>query len=131
MLKPIIGTVGLALVGLFGYYYFTDAGGTQGERAEKAGMRVLDTAKDTTAGGVIKTRLTAALGLDAARLVHVWYDDGHVIVYGLAPESVTADGIRSLVKDIPGVKEIEVLIQARPALTPGGTTTEAPPAAKP
>jgi hypothetical protein len=123
-------TVVLALAGLFGYYYLTDSSGRSGqERAKDAGLHVLDTAKDTAAGGAIKTRLTAALGMDASRLLHVWYDDGKVLIYGLAPAGVDEPRIRGLLSDVPGLSSVEILIQPRPdyvtaALSGGG----APPA---
>lgn len=115
MIKGVAGTVVLALVGLFGYYYLTNSSGKSGQdRAKEAGLHVLDTAKDTAAGGAIKTRITAALGMDAARLLHVWYDDGRVIVYGLAPAGIDEARIRSLVGDVPGLQSVEILVQTRP-----------------
>ncbi len=115
MLKPIMGTVVLALVGLFGYYFLTDSSGkTAGERAQDAGRHVFDTAKDTAAGGAIKTKLVAALGVDATRMLHVWYDNGQVIVYGLAPKGLDPEKLKALVQDVPGLKGVDVLIQERP-----------------
>lgn len=121
MLKPIMGTVVLALVGLFGFYFLTDSSGkTAGERAQDAGRHVFDTAKDTAAGGAIKTKLVAALGLDATRLLHVWYDNGQVIVYGLVPHGLEADRVKALVQDVPGLKSVDVLIQERPGFVGSG-----------
>ena len=115
MFRAALGTVVLALAGLFGYYYFTDSSNRSGqERARDAGLHVLDTAKDTAAGGAIKTQLTAALGMDAARMLHVWYDDGRVIVYGLAPEGFDEQRIRALLSGTPGLTNIEILVQPRP-----------------
>lgn len=115
MLKPIMGTVVLALVGLFGYYFLTDSSGkSAGERAQDAGRHVFDTAKDTAAGGAIKTKLVAALGMDATRMLHVWYDNGQVVVYGLAPKGLDAEKIKALVHDVPSLKSVDVLIQERP-----------------
>lgn len=115
MLKAIIGTVVLALAGLFVYYYFADSSGRSSEeRARDAGRQVLDTARDTAGGGAAKAQLTAALGMDASRMLHVWYDDGRVIVYGLAPEGVDEQRIRSALANVPGVSSIEVMIQPRP-----------------
>lgn len=116
MFKPVLGTIALALIGLFGYYFLTDSSGKSAkERAADAGRHVLDTAKDTAAGGAIKTKLIAALGVDTMRLIHVWYDNGQVVVYGLAPTGVDADRLMSLVRDVPGLKHVEVFVQERPA----------------
>lgn len=130
MIKGIVGTVLLGLVGLFGYYYLTDSSSKSGqERATDAGLHVLDTAKDTAAAGAIQTRLTAALGIDATRLLHVWYDDGRVIVYGLAPAGMDEQRIRSLLSDVPGLTSVEILVQERPDYVSGAASAGGPPPA--
>jgi hypothetical protein len=128
VIKGIAGTVLLGLVGLFGYYYLTDSSGKSGqERAKDAGLHVLDTAKNTAAGGAIQAALTTALGMDATRLLHVWYDDGRVVVYGLAPAGTDEKRIRTLLSEVSGIKSVEILIQERPDYVSVATGAGNPP----
>lgn len=132
MFRAGLATLVLGLGGLFGYYFLTDSSGKSGqERAKDAGMHVLDTAKDTAVGGAIKTSLTAALGMDGASLLHVWYDDGKVIVYGLTPPGIDEERLRGLLKDVPGLTTVEILIQPRPEYVSDRTAPSAQPPASP
>lgn len=118
MLRGILVTTVVAGAGLFGYYFLTDATGrSTADKAKDAGMNVVSDAKDSGAAMLIQGRLMTAFGMDAMRLVHVYYDDGHVIVYGLAPESLDAAAVEKTVQELPGgVTDVQVLLQPRPAL---------------
>lgn len=117
MFRAIFGTAFIAGLGLFGYYFLTDSSGrSAADKAKDAGMNVVSDAKDSGAALLIQGRLMTAFGMDAMRLVHVYYDNGHVIVYGLAPESIDVDAVERTVREIPGaVSQVEILFLPRPA----------------
>ena len=120
MIRSAVVTVVLAGAGLFGYYFMTDRSERPaGEKARDAAGHVGDLAKDTGAAMVVQARLTARYGIDATRFVHVHYDDGAVIVYGLAPVEMKADEVTEIVKVVPGVSSVDVRIGERPpAMSP-------------
>lgn len=117
MFRAVLGTTIVAGLGLFGYYFLTDSTGRSAtDKAKDAGMNVVSDAKDSGAALLIQGRLMTAFGMDAMRLVHVYYDDGHVIVYGLAPESIDVDAVEKTVREIPGaVSDVEIMLLPRPA----------------
>ncbi|MFN0136786.1 MAG: BON domain-containing protein [Phycisphaerae bacterium] len=120
MFRSAIVTVVLAGAGLFGYYFVTDrTDRPAGEKARSAAGQVGDLAKDTGAGMVVQARLTARYGVDATRFIHTHYDDGAVVVYGLAPVEMKADEVAEIIKAVPGVKSVDVRIGERPlAMSP-------------
>lgn len=120
MIRGLITFVALVALFLFGYFYFSDRSGrSSADKAASAGAQVLTTAKQTGVEMLIEGRLKADLGLDAAAYLHVYFRDGTAIVYGVAPESATAEKIAAAARAVPGVTSVEVLVQPRPAtMTP-------------
>lgn len=120
MIRGLITFVALVAVFLFGYFYFSDRSGrSSADKAASAGAQVLTTAKQTGVAMLVEGRLKADLGLDASAYLHVYFRDGNVIVYGVAPESASSEKIAAAAGAVPGVKSVEVLVQPRPAaMTP-------------
>lgn len=115
MIRSVVLTVILAGGGLFGYYFLTDRSERpNGDKARDAAVQVGDAAKDTGAAVLVQARLTARFGMDAMRYLHVRYDDGAVVVYGLAPRHVAADALVETVRAIPGVTSVQALIHELP-----------------
>lgn len=133
MIKSTAAFFLVAGIGMFAYYFVTDRSGKpDGERATSALQKVGDAAVDQGMAGVAKGRLAVSLGIEGSRFVHTWYDEGKVLVYGLAPAGANVEQIIADLKQIPGVREVEVQILERPAYLdlPSDTATHAtePPA---
>jgi hypothetical protein len=123
-LRAVIAVVVLALLGLFGYFYVTDhSGKPSAERAKGAAAQVGGVMVDQGIAELVRVRLVAKYGFDATRFLHVWHDNGHVLVYGLAPADVKADEVRDDVGRMPGVSAADVSLQPLPAYL----TAAAPP----
>lgn len=128
MIRSLIGVGVIVLGGLFAYYYLTDSSGKSGaEKARSAVERVGDNVVDRGAASAVRAKLAADFGVDAARFLHVYYDEGTAVVYGLAPQSVTAEAIRAKVAAVPGVKTTVVRVLPRPAEMTSAAGAPAPP----
>lgn len=126
MVKSIVVVMCLGLAGLFGYYYLQDSSGRAvGDKAADAMRSVGDKVRDEGVAGMVKVRLASKFGMDATRFVHVHYDEGKVLVYGLTPAAVTAEQIKAEAQQVPGVTHVEVQVSTRPA------EFDAPPPAPP
>ena len=116
MIRSVMLVAALGFAGLFGYYFLADnTGRPVGDKAADAVRHVGDKVRDEGVAGMIKVRLTSRFGMDATRFVHVHFDEGKVLVYGLAPAAITAEQLQSEAAQVPGVSSVEVLISARPA----------------
>jgi hypothetical protein len=116
MIRSLIGVSVVVLGGLFAYYYFTDSSGKSGaEKAKAAAERVGDNVVDHTVAGAVRAKLASDFGVEAARFLHVYFDEGTIVVYGLAPQAVSPESIRSKVAAVPGVKTTVVRVLPRPA----------------
>jgi len=116
MFRSAIVTLLLIGSGLFGYYFFTDrSGAPAADRARNAAGQLGDLAKDTGEGLMVQARLTARWGTDAMKYVHVYYNDGALVIYGLAPAHVKPDELITAAREVPGVKSVDVLVHERPA----------------
>lgn len=116
MVRSFVVFVFLAAAGLFTYFFVTDRSDRRdSERASDALRKVGDTAMDQGMAGAIKGRLAVAYGLEGSRFLHTWFDNGKVLVYGFAPADVTNEQIVGRVLEMPGVREVEVLVLPRPA----------------
>ncbi len=126
MIRAGVAVVLIGLVGLFGYFYLTDRSGTtKSDKARNAAVQVGDVVVDEGIAELVRVRLTTEFGLERTRYLHVWHDNGKVLVYGLAPETLAAEQIRTEAAKVPGVSSVEVLVQARPAyLTPTPAAAE-------
>ncbi|QOJ15537.1 MAG: hypothetical protein HRU75_13190 [Planctomycetia bacterium] len=110
--------------GLFAFYFLTDARGKSGgERAADALSRVGDAAMDQGIAGAAKGRLAVCYGIDGVRFLHTWFDEGRLLVYGMAPPQVTPDQIAAEVRVLPGVREVEVQVTPRPGYLSGTSAT--------
>lgn len=115
MIRSAVVTVVVAGVALFGYYFMRDrTERAMSEKARDAAGQVGELAKNTGAAMVVQARLTAKYGVDAMQFVHSHYDDGAVVVYGLAPVEMKPDEVAEVVKAIPGVTSVNVLVTERP-----------------
>lgn len=127
MMKSIVVVVCVGLAGLFGYYYLQDSSGRAvGDKAADAMRSVGDKVRDEGVAGVVKVRLASKFGMDATRFVHVHYDEGKVLVYGLTPAAVTAEQLKAEAQQVPGVSSVEVLIATRPVEFDATPTPPAP-----
>jgi osmotically-inducible protein OsmY len=133
MMKSIVVVVCLGLAGLFGYYYLQDSSGRAvGDKAADAMRSVGDKVRDEGVAGMVKVRLASKFGLDATRFVHVHFDEGEVLVYGLTPAAITADQLQGEAQQVPGVTSVQVLISTRPAeFDAAAPAPGAPPAREP
>jgi hypothetical protein len=124
MIRSGLAFIALGLLAMFGYFFVMTPGDRPGgDRAKQAAVELGDAVVDQSAAGLVRARLATSLGLDGVRFLHVHYDDGKVLIYGLAPARVTADGLAGLVRGIPGVRTVDVQIMTRPTyldvLAPG------------
>jgi len=115
MIKRGVAVLGAALVGLFGYYFLTDRSDRpNAEKARSAAVQVGDAVRDTGVAGLVDVRLKSKFGFDATRFLHYYYDEGRVVVYGLAPAGVEAEQLRNEALGVTGVREAEVYVHPRP-----------------
>ena len=128
MVRSSLAVVALGLLAMFGYFWITASSDQSNtDRAKEAVARVGDTVKDQGAASLISARLKAGLGLNEARFLHVYYDDGETVVYGMAPEGVSNDRIAALAREVPGVQHVDVQVLPVPAsLSPDASHTAAP-----
>ena len=126
MIRTCLVVFVLGLLGLFGYFIVTAPGDQSGaERAKGAALQVGDVVVDQGVAGLVHARLTASLGLETARFLHVHADDGRVLIYGLLPPSVSSEDLAERARSVPGVKRVDVQVLPRPGyldttLTPEG-----------
>lgn len=115
MIRSFVVLGVLVLGGLFAYYYLTDSSGRSGEEKAKSALeRVGDTVKDRTAASAVRAKLAADFGVKTAEFLHVYFDDGTAVVYGLVPDSVSAEAIQKSIGSVPGVKTVIVRVLPRP-----------------
>ncbi len=119
MLRSLVGLVLLAGAATFAYFFFTNPpAATTGERARKALSDTGEAVVDQGLAAAVHVRLASGAGVDAARFLHVYNHDGSVVVYGLLPGSLTAEQLTTWAREVPGVKQVEVLVVPRPAHVP-------------
>lgn len=103
------------LLALFGYFFLNEPQNKPGEeRARQAALRVGDLVLEEGQAGVIRMNIVANYGIDAARFLHVYCNNGRVLIYGLAPEGVTPDALVQIARQIPNAQQVEVLVLPRP-----------------
>lgn len=128
MFRSLIVFGVLVLGGLFAYYYFTDSSARSGEQKAKSALeRVGDTVADRTAASAVRAKLAADFGMDTARFLHVHFDEGTALVYGLVPPSLQSESIRQKLVGIPGVKTVIVRVLPQPSEISTATGTTASP----
>ena len=116
MIRSGLALVALVLLGLFGYFFVMSPPEHSGaERAKEAVGQVGDTVVDEGVAGLIRARLATTYGLDGARFLHAHYDSGQALVYGLLPANVSAEDVAALVRQIGGIKQVDVQALPRPA----------------
>lgn len=115
MIRSLGSVAAVALIGLFGYYFFTDHSDRDNmAKAKEATRNAMDAVRDKGAASLVSVRLTATFGLDATRFLHVHYDNGHAVVYGLAPESLSSEAVVDLAKKVAGVTSAEAILEPLP-----------------
>lgn len=112
-----LATIGvLGLLGLFGYFYFTgDKTKPKTERAQEAAVQVGETVRDRSVAGMVSVQLASTLGTGPSRFLHVFFEDGHALVYGLVPETVASEDVAAIARGVPGVRSVKVLVHPLPA----------------
>lgn len=114
MIRGTIAVLVLLLLGAVGYYMYRDTSERSNvEKAQAAAERVGEKVVDQGVAGLVKVRLGKELGIDAARFLHVHHDHGRTLVYGIVAPSIDAERIRSVVSDVPGVKDVDVRVMQR------------------
>lgn len=115
MIKAVVATTLLTGVGLFAYFYFTDRSDAPvGEKARRAASSVGNVVVDQGIAAGVSGALKATLGTGKARFLHVFNDDGHVVVYGMAAAGVSDKAIAEVARKFPGVKHVEVRLTQVP-----------------
>lgn len=115
MVKSGIAVVAVGLLALFGYFYAANRGEvSRAEKAKQAAADVGDAVRDKGVAGLVDVRLKTKFGLDATRFLHAYYDEGHVVLYGLLPAGVDQQLLVDEAAKVPGVSTVELLIQPRP-----------------
>jgi hypothetical protein len=110
----------VCLLGLFGYFFLSNnSAQSNKEKAKSAAVQLGDTVRDQGVAGLVGVRLKSKFGLEATRFLHTYFDEGRVLVYGLLPESVSAESVREQAAKVVGVTEVEVLVAVRPAFVDG------------
>jgi osmotically-inducible protein OsmY len=116
MIRTAVAILVLAVLGLFGYFYVSDKGNDDaGDKAKRALYQAGDVVADKGLETAVKVRLTASIGFDASRFLHVYNNDGRVLIYGLVPDEVSQEQIVKQAEQVPGVKSAEVMLLSRPA----------------
>lgn len=116
MIRSAVLVLILVVAGLFGWFYVrSDSTQDSGRRARDAAGEIGDVVMDKGMAGLVHARLVTKLGYESAAFLHVYHDDGRVIVYGLLPETVDPQVVIEEVSSTPGVKAVELLVQPRPA----------------
>ena len=116
MVKSGIAVITVGLLVLFGYFYAANRTGvSRTEKAKQAATDVGDTVRDKGVAGLVDMRLKTKLGFDATRFLHAYYDEGHVVLYGLVPADVDQQLLIDEAGKVPGVDSVELLAQPRPA----------------
>ncbi len=111
------GITVLVLLGLagFGYFYLTsDGAGSRTDRAKTAARNLGDAVRDKGVAELVEVRLKTKFGIDATRFVHAFFDEGHVVVYGMVPAGIDPGALQSEAAKVPGVSDALVLVQPRP-----------------
>ena len=115
MIRTGLAIVALGLLAVFGYFFVTASGQRgQAERAKHAAVETKDAVVDQSVAGFVRARLATKYGLDGARFLHVYFDEGRVLVYGLLPPNATAEQIAAEADEVPGVRDAEVRALPRP-----------------
>lgn len=116
MIRSTILITLVILLGLFGYFFLNEPQtNSSDQRAKQAAMRVGDLVLEEGQAGVIRMNIIANLGVETARFLHVYCNNGRVLIYGLAPEGVTAESLTQIARQIPNAQQVEVLISPRPS----------------
>jgi hypothetical protein len=115
MIKSGIAVAVVALAGLFVYFYAANpADVSRSDKAKQAAIEVGDAVRDEGVAGLVDVRLKAKFGLDATRFLHTYFDEGRLVVYGLAPAGMDLQLLHDEAAKVPGVATVELLIQTRP-----------------
>jgi|GEM_PF-2605251 len=120
MIKSGIAVTTLAAAGLFVFFFASNSDDVgNADKAKQAALDVGDAVRDKGVAGLVDLRLKTKFGFEATRFLHAYFDQGAVVVYGMAPESLDSEAIRAEAAKTPGVDAAEVLIHPRPAsITP-------------
>ncbi|MBL8880499.1 MAG: BON domain-containing protein [Phycisphaerales bacterium] len=115
MIRSTILFTLVVLLAFFGYFFLNQPQTKPtDERAKQAAMRVGDLVLEEGQAGVIRMNIVANLGVDTARFLHVYCNNGRVLIYGLAPEGVTADALTQIARQMPNAQHVDVQITPRP-----------------
>jgi hypothetical protein len=115
MIKSGIAVATLALAGLFVYFYTANrADVSRSDKAKQAVIEVGDAVRDKGLAELVDVRLKTKFGLDATRFLHTYYDEGRVVVYGMAPVGIDLQALHDEAAKVPGIVTAEVLVQTRP-----------------
>ena len=129
MIRAGVGIIGIGLLGLFGYYFLADhTPQTNLEKAKGAAIQVGDTVRDKGVASLVDVRLKSRFGMEATRFLHVYYDAGRIVVYGMAPADMDPAALSAEAASAPGVDEVEVFVTPRPAYVESLPTVATPPA---
>lgn len=127
MMRSLVAVGVLGFVGLFGYFFVTNSTDMSGtEKAKDAIARVGDKVLDEGLASAVAVRLKGEFGLGATRFLHVHHDEGTVTVYGLAPADITVERLETLARGIPGVKNVQILLQSLPEYLLANATAKRP-----
>jgi osmotically-inducible protein OsmY len=104
---------------LFGFYFVSNrSDATSAEKAKQAAVDVGDAVRDTGVATLVSARLTKTFGFEANRFLHAHFDNGRVLLYGMVPVSLDQQQLLDEAAKVPGVKEVEILVQVRPEYIP-------------
>lgn len=127
MIRTAITLLALALAGTFAYFYVSDGSGRNStDKLTDAAVQTGEVARDQAVAALVRARIVADVGLQTSRFLHVWFQDGKALIYGLAPEGVEPSRIASAARQVPGVQDVDVQVMPRPAyLSDEATNTQA------
>jgi hypothetical protein len=116
MVKTSLAILVVAGIGLFGYFYLSNPEPdlTPSEKAKQAAVDVGDAVRDKGVASLVEGRLVAQFGLDATRFVHVHFDEGRALIYGLVPANIAPQALADEAAQVPGVTSVELLAHPRP-----------------
>jgi len=116
MIRTGLAIFAVGLLGLFGYFFVTAPEAPDStERAKHAAGQTKDVVVEQGVAGLVRAQLIAEYGLDGARFLHVYSNDGHVLIYGLLPRGITGAALSAGAQRVPGVRTVDVQAVVRPA----------------
>lgn len=109
MIRSLVGLTVVTGLVLFGFYFVNDkSNGTTSEKARHALSQTGDTVVDQGIAAAVNIKIASTFGVNTARFLHTYNNDGNVVVYGLLDAGITNEQLAQKIRELPGVKSVTV-----------------------